>query len=140
MNLAIKPKQVIQLILAVVILFSVACPAPTPTPLPTPTPAPIVFTDTALIAAGIVHRLTFPARDGNTVSGSIRIEGGANDDINFWIEDPLGNLMYSGGRVYSTHSYSFRPVTSGFYKLVYDNSISTFSSKTVTANFQVNWR
>ena len=140
MNLAKRSKQLIQLILAAAILFSVTCPAPTPTPLPTPTPAPIVFTDTALVTSGTVYRLTFPVRDGNLVSGSIRVVGGANDDINFWIEDPLGNLIYGGGQVYSTHSYSFRPVTSGTYKLVYDNTISTFSSKTVSANFQVNWR
>ena len=150
MIVAKRSKQLTELILAAVILFSVACPAPTPTPLPTPTatplptptptPAPIVFTDTALVPAGTVYRLTFPARDGNSVRGSVQIEGGANDDINFWIEDPLGNLVYSGGRVYSTHTYSFRPATSGIYKLVYDNTISTFSSKAVSARIQVNWR
>lgn len=58
----------------------------------------------------------------------------------FRIEDPFGNLVHQGGLVSNTHSFEFRPINTGIYKLVYDNSISIITSKTIRAEWVVNWR
>jgi hypothetical protein len=73
---------------------------------------------------------------GDSVSGSISVYGGSGNDIDFHVTDPNGNTILSYARVTDT-SFSFSASITGTYKMVFDNSFSLISSKSVTLDYSV---
>ncbi len=74
---------------------------------------------------------------GDKVSGYISIVGGSDNDIDFRITDPQGGIVIDSGRVYGGSYFYFVADLSGAYTLWFDNSFSTFSTKSVTLSFDV---
>jgi hypothetical protein len=69
------------------------------------------------------------------VSGRISVVGDSNDGINFYVEDPNGNVivLYENA---SIEDFRFKASKEGIHKLRFDNTFST-SPKTVTFNYEV---
>ena len=81
--------------------------------------------------------LTFNLDEGDIFSGSLAISGGANNDINFWITDPHGNIIVNLGRVSQGTTFEFTAKSSGAYTLHFDNSFSIFSTKQVNLSYDI---
>lgn len=79
---------------------------------------------------------TVELSEGDKVSGSINVSGGANNDINFYVTDPDGATILRYDRATQT-SFSFTASTTGTYTMHFDNSFSLFASKSVTLNYTV---
>jgi hypothetical protein len=73
---------------------------------------------------------------GDSVSGSISVYGGSGNDINFRVTDPNGNTLVSYDRITYT-SFSFSASMTGTYNMIFDNSFSLISSKSVTLDYSV---
>ena len=84
-----------------------------------------------IVAAGAEKYvgLTLDAR--NRVEGSVSVEGGGGNDVNFYFTDPFGNNVLEAGRVSGNRSFAFIAASSGEYRLYFDNSFSIFSNKVV---------
>ncbi len=76
--------------------------------------------------------LAWTVRSGVRVSGSVLINGGSNNDIDFWITDPEGVEVIDFGRVSGRKSFQFTTSKSGAYTFHFSNTFSSLSSKTVT--------
>lgn len=88
------------------------------------------------ISAGNVKNLPISLTTGQRVTGSLAISGGS-DDIDFWVENPSGTQIILEDRVFNGHNFSFVATTSGSYTLFLDNTISTFTTKTVTVTYSI---
>jgi hypothetical protein len=81
--------------------------------------------------------LIFNLSEGDRFSGSLSISGGTNNDINFWITDPNGNIIVNLGRISQGTTFEFTAKKSGAYTFHFDNSFSLFSSKTVSLSYDI---
>jgi len=69
---------------------------------------------------------------GEDVSGEISVTAGGNKDIMFSIQDPFGNTIYTYlGRVVESANFSIVAQHSGTYTLIFDNSFSVATRKSV---------
>lgn len=73
---------------------------------------------------------------GDKVTGSITVSGGSGNDVTFTIQDPNGNTVKSYSHT-TSNSFEFTASESGTYKLVFDNTFSLLSSKSVTLDYSV---
>lgn len=73
---------------------------------------------------------------GDKVSGSIVVVGGGGNDIDFYVTDPEGNVLFSYERV-TQKSFSFVASKTGTYVLHFDNGFSLLASKSVTLDYSV---
>ena len=83
-----------------------------------------------------------------TVTGSFTASGGSGNDINVIIMNSTDFInwsnkhqvypLYSSGQL-TTGNINVPITVSGQYYLVFDNTFSTFSSKNVTTNVNLNW-
>jgi hypothetical protein len=73
---------------------------------------------------------------GDAVEGSITVSGGLTNDINFNVTDPNGNTIISYSRVTQT-PFIFQAQTTGTYTLIFDNSFSLLTSRSVTLDYLV---
>lgn len=117
-------------------------PTSTPTPIPTatPTPSPVTRSDAVTVSAGGTTWVGLSTSASNRVEGNFTVEGGSGNDVNFSITDPFGNTILQASRVSKTRSFAFTAAAAGQYKLVFDNSFSTFSNKLVKYSATINWR
>ena len=74
---------------------------------------------------------------GQNFSGSMSILGGSNNDINFYVRNPVGNTIIDLGRVSQGDTFEFTAEMNGAYILYFENNLSTFSSKTVTLTYDL---
>ncbi len=79
--------------------------------------------------------LTYNLTSGTIVRATMTISGGSGDDINLYIRNSTGNIVFSSGRVSNTYSYSFTAQKDDNYRVYMDNSFSIVSTKTV--NYRV---
>jgi len=80
--------------------------------------------------------MTFNLEKGNIVTGSLSVTGG-NDDINFAIKDPSGKEIITKRTIYKGGNFSFVAKRDGAYTLVFDNSFSLITSKSVQVTYDV---
>lgn len=59
-------------------------------------------------------------REGDKLDGYFNI--GQNKDLEFWIEDPLGNKVHKPGKIVGTHKFYVNAQVTGVYNLVFHNS------------------
>ena len=57
---------------------------------------------------------------GDTVRGSLLIQSG-NEGIKFYVEDPVGEVVYDGGTIYGSLDFSFHSQISGLYISRFEN-------------------
>lgn len=81
--------------------------------------------------------LVFDLDKGDKFSGSLAISGGANDDIKFWITNPLGNIIVNQGRINQGTIFEFTAQEPGAYTLHFDNTFSWISEKTVSLSYDI---
>jgi hypothetical protein len=106
----------------------------------------IMFVLTFAVAACCVQTFTVPAlsqstqtftlNQGDVVEGNITVTGGLTNDINFNVTDPNGNTIVSFARVTQT-PFSFQAQTTGTYSLIFDNSFSILTTRSVTLDYLV---
>ncbi len=78
----------------------------------------------------------FTLNQGDVVEGNITVTGGLTNDINFNVTDPNGNTIVTLSRV-TQSPFSFQAETSGTYTLIFDNSFSLLTSRSVTFDYLV---
>ena len=97
----------------------------------TPTPVPWETT-TFKVPAGNEYRLALPVPAG----ARIEYKFNADLDINVWLLDPLGNRMVGADRV-ERASGRGTAKSLGTYVLLFDNSYSLFTGKSVNLTYRV---
>ena len=109
-------------------------------PTPSPTPTPIVLD--ALVELGARFRgdavrrtVDVDLQPGSQVSGQAVLTRG--QDVDFRVVDPRGAPIVGPGRVGPTWSFTFTASTAGQYRLLFDNSYSTLTTKTVSVRYTI---
>ena len=105
-------------------------PEPTPTPLPTPIP---VLTSSFKVPAGNAYRVTFDMNAGNRLEFAFQ----ADLDINVSFVAPNGHAIGEWARVDQLSGRVLSTTLTGPHELVFDNSFSLFTSKSVTLYMRV---
>jgi len=90
------------------------------------------------VPAGGVQTFWFNLESGDSVSGSMSIAGG-DDDINFWVTDPSGQLIIPKQGVVGGKNFQFTAVRNGAHTLHFDNSFSIFTGKVVTLTYEIEY-
>jgi len=80
----------------------------------------------------VSHYMTF----GSQVKGHFDISGG-NDDLYFYILDSGGNRVFDAGTVYTGYVLYWEASKNDYFRFVFDNSMSLFTTKdvSITLNF-----
>jgi len=78
---------------------------------------------------------TFSLNRGDRVSGSINVTGVFNNDVNFNITDPQGNIVVNLNHVIQS-DFSFIAPSAGVYTMFFDN-MRGLIQKTVTVDYSV---
>ena len=79
---------------------------------------------------------TLTLNQGDVVEGNITVTGGLTNDINFNVTDPNGNTIVSFARVTQT-PFSFQAETTGTYTMIFDNTFSILTTRSVTLDYLV---
>jgi hypothetical protein len=103
---------------------------------PAPSYFPYFAGDYIAVGAGEVYDFPIQMTTNKKVEGSFTIEGG-NNDIRFSVADPYGNVIVPSAVVYRQRDFAFIAATSGVYKLRFDNSYSSFTSKLLSLKYSV---
>jgi uncharacterized integral membrane protein len=94
--------------------------------------------ETFQVSASNTMMYVFDLNSGRKITGSFSVEGG-NNDINFKVTDPVGNNIIDLGRVDGGSSFEFTANRDGNYTVIFDNSFSISTSKTVTMSYDVGY-
>lgn len=70
---------------------------------------------------------------GSQVKGYFDILGG-NRDIYFYILDSAGNIVFDAGRIYTGYVLYWEAPKNDYFRFVFDNSMSWFTTKEVSWN------
>jgi len=100
-----------------------------------------IVSNTITVAPGTTQKFTFsvPAGASNAhISGTFSATGGSGNDIIVYVSDSYGNALYNSGQV-TTGNFNVNLTAGSNYSLVFDNTFSTVSSKTVTAQATLNY-
>jgi hypothetical protein len=93
-------------------------------------------TETITVPPGQFSTVTLDGvRAGQTLEGYFVAHGG-NDDVGFQIQSPSGGYLVRIGRVSGRDDFHYRAPADGPYVLVFDNSFSIITSKTVTVEYR----
>jgi hypothetical protein len=79
----------------------------------------------------------FHLSNGQKVTGSLTIDGGSGNDIDFSITNSTGNTILNLGRVSEEVQFEFTADQDDTYTLHFDNSFSLENSKTVTLKYEI---
>jgi hypothetical protein len=90
-------------------------------------------TQTYSVPARTDYQLILALHQNDQISGSIVVQGGVSNAINFFITDPSGNNVASYSAVTQT-SFSFKAASSGNYTVHLDNRDGLLA-KSVTFNY-----
>lgn len=74
---------------------------------------------------------------GAKFNGYFSVQGGSNDDVNFWVEDPYGSQIISPRRVQVDNNFQFTASEEGVHRIYFDNSMSVFSNKVVQLSYNI---
>jgi len=93
--------------------------------------------ETVTVNALTTTTLAFELNDENRFSGSLSIVGGSNNDVDFWVTDPLGAKILDMGRVSQGGTFEFDAKANGTYVLHFSNTFSLLTPKNVTLTYDV---
>ena len=117
----------------VAVVTACGSPEPVATPTPTPTPTPVPFeTFTFKVGAGTSSGLEVHALRGTR----IEVQVTSDNDINLELRAPDGSQIQQWHRVISTPTIRHVATAAGTHRVVFDNSFSMFTSKTVTVRYR----
>lgn len=63
--------------------------------------------------------------------------GGSNNDVDFWVTDPVGAKILDLGRASQERTFEFEAKANGTYVLHFSNTFSLIASKNVTLTYDV---
>ncbi len=129
--------KLLMLLILIIILFvlSIAtltgCSKAT-TSLPNTSTSSSMITDEKSFAVPTGKTFTFYVRvePKDSVEASFTIMGGEHD-IDFFVQDPLGNLIVEKKRATATGAFAFVAAAKGYYQIIFDNTFSTQNNKLV---------
>lgn len=81
-------------------------------------------------------QVTCNMHSGDILRGHFTVSGG-NDDIEFCINDPVGNSLIHKDKVHKRHVFTCRAVFDGIHVIYFDNGISWLTTKYVLINYRV---
>ena len=105
---------------------------PTPTSEPTPTPTPISRQITFKVEAGEAYEVPIDVKRGTEISYRFA----ADLDVDFRIVDPYDDLLREAPRVRRADGSLIASVE-GRHRLIFDNSFSVFTPKTIDLNYVI---
>ena len=95
-----------------------------------------VETKQFIVNAGSMQTFTLELEPGDTFRGSFSVSGG-NNDVNFWVSDPAGKMLYPQQGVVSGRDFPFTAERAGAYVITFDNSFSIITDKMVTLSYEI---
>ena len=103
-----------------------------------PTQFPYFGGNYIVVEHGKTEAVNLTLNYGDRLQGSFTILGG-NADLLFSILDPSGNVVGWAGMVAYSHNFAVKTNTSGNFRIVFDNAISTatYTTKLVTLQYSV---
>ena len=81
--------------------------------------------------------IVFNLNEGIKLNGSFLVNGGNENDIDFYITDSNGSRIVDLGKVSQQATFEFITPHQGAYTLRFDNSFSWFNPKDVTLTYNV---
>lgn len=81
------------------------------------------------------HTIAVDLKAGQTVEGDFSISG-QEDFIDFYIKDPIGDLLYGVIRAEGSHNFVAEARRSGAHTLYFDNSFSFGSSREIALRYR----
>ena len=93
--------------------------------------------ETVAVPPGTTQSIVFNLDNGDKVTGSLSVAGGAGNDVNFIVKDPAGNPIIPERRVAEGWNFDFTATSNGAYTLYFDNSFSIVSSKQVSLSYDI---
>ena len=85
------------------------------------------FSVTPTTSQSVSHYMTFASQ----VKGHFDISGG-NKDLSFYILDSTGNRVFDAGTVYTGYVLYWEASKNDYFRFVFDNSMSLFTTKEVS--------
>jgi hypothetical protein len=79
---------------------------------------------------------TIVAQEGDVISGTFAVRGG-NNDVDFWVEDPLRRRVIDAGRVSGNYEFEIEVKEKGDYIFHFGNGFSSITSKEVSVVYKV---
>ena len=92
---------------------------------------------TVMVDPGATKWLAIDLSKGAKFNGYFSVQGGSNDDVDFWVEDPFGNQIISPRRVQVDNNFQFTASQDGVHRIYFDNSMSVFSNKVVQLSYNI---
>lgn len=88
------------------------------------------------VTAGGKSTFIIDLEDGQKFWSTISINGGSENDIDFFVQNPKGITIIDLGRISQGDSFEFTAEENGSYVLNFENDFSTISSKVITLTFK----
>jgi hypothetical protein len=98
-------------------------------------PSTVTSTENLSLKAGQYMSIPFNMNPGELAEGSFTVQGPANLDIKFAVQDPNGNNVYVPVRLRSG-SFTYRAQMAGVHSLFIDNTFSISNGKIVRLAFR----
>ena len=136
-----KPFPILRVIITIVVVVGIIAVALAANYVAHPPVSTSVVNGQVTVGPGSTKSFTFAVPSGATsahVSGSFTASGGGGNDIIAYVKDSYGNSLYSSGQV-STGNFDVQLVSGSTYSLVFDNTFSTVSTKTISAQANLNY-
>ncbi|MDP2720194.1 MAG: emp24/gp25L/p24 family protein [Dehalococcoidia bacterium] len=93
-------------------------------------PSMVTDAKTFPVGAGKTYTLYIRTEPKDSIEASFNIMGGEHD-IDFMVQDPVGNLIMEKKRATDTGAFAFVAAAKGYYQVTFDNAFSTQSNKLV---------
>lgn len=103
-----------------------------------PTQFPYFGGNYIVVEHGKTEAVNLTLNYGDRLQGSFTIQGG-NADLLFSILDPSGNVVGWAGMVAQSYNFAVKVNTSGQFRIVFDNALSTstYTTKLITLQYSV---
>ncbi len=82
------------------------------------------------IAAGKTYTFFVRSEPKDPLEASFTIMGG-EDDIDFYVKDPLGNLVVEKKRATDAGAFALFSNATGYHQVIFDNTFSTSANKLI---------
>lgn len=82
------------------------------------------------VAAGKTYTFFVRSEPKDPIEASFTVMGG-EDDIDFYVKDPLGNLVVERKRATNAGAFAFFSNATGYHQVIFDNTFSTSANKLI---------
>lgn len=100
------------------------------TQVPSAPSAMVTDTKNFAVAAGKTYTFYVRSEPKDPMEASFTIMGG-EDDIDFYVKDPLGNMVVEKKRATEAGAFAFFSNATGYHQVIFDNTFSTSANKII---------